>query len=443
MHGFHNHNALVELVNEAKEAIIFDLVDRLLSLNLDILIVVTDSPALLERSWDDKVVVERSAKEFHFGRTLQRVTKKYDLDGFVYFGSGSGVLLDDQQLQDLVIFCQRNENAALFNNFFSVDFAAVANCKLLLNKLDSIANEERNKLSHQRDYFVPISQNPPSRENYLDAYVKMLATDNSLGLFLAEHLDWKPYSLPRNSGTQFDIDTPTDIVLLKKFGMSNSFAAKFLASTWIDHPQLPHIIDLLSQRKARLYVIGRVNPHAWSFLGQRVACNTNILSEGRGMFSYQRAQEDGIRSIIGSYISRDNLQDQFFAELEKVADGALIDTRPIFAYQRPLPQRADRFYSDLFMSEKITDPLVRDFTEQAAKANIPIILGGHSLVAGGLYLLAEIGWKEKIIPQRLHFETEQERFKERRFRDSWSGNYKVEKLGSGEVTRSERIFPTS
>lgn len=408
MHGFSGQNTLEALVNEAKEAIIFDLVDRLLLLKLDVIIVVTDSPSLLERSWGLKVEVERSAKEFHFGRTLHRVTKKYDLDGFIYFGSGSGALLDDQQLQYLVAFCRRDENAALFNNFFSVDFAAVSNCKSLLNKLDRTACEERDKLSCKTDSCATTRRNPPSLADVPCACAEMLATDNLLGFFLAEHLNWESFSLPRNSGTQFDVDTPTDIALLKKFGISNAHIAKFLASTWIDHPHLPHLIDLLSQRKARLYVIGRVNPHAWSFLERRVACNTNILSEGRGMFSYQRGKADGIRSIIGSYIAseKNNLQDQFFAELEKVADGVVIDTRPIFAYQRSLPRRADRFYSDLFMQEKIIDPMVRDFTAQAAEVNIPIVLGGHSLVSGGLYLLAEMAWKEKVIPRRLHFETE-------------------------------------
>ncbi len=410
MHGFSDQTMLESLVNEAKEALVFDLVDRLLPLKLDVIIVVTDSPALLERSWGVKVEVERSAKGFHFGRTLHRITKKYDLDGFVYFGSGSGALLDQQQLQDLITFCRRNENAALFNNFFSVDFAAVANCKSLLNRLDCIAREEREErveLSCTTDSFTTIRQNS-SLTNLSDACAQMLTTDNLLGFFLAKHLDWQSFSLPRNSGTQFDLDTPTDIVLLKKFGMSNVHIAKFLASTWINHPRLPHIIDLLSQRKTRLYVIGRVNPHAWSFLERSVACNTNILSEGRGMFSYQREQADGIRSIIGSYIAsqENNFQNRFFTELEKVADGVLIDTRPIFTYQRALPRRADRFYSDLFMSDKIIDPLVRDFTIQAAEAAIPIILGGHSLVSGGLYLLAEMAWKDKVIPRRLHFETE-------------------------------------
>jgi len=40
--------------------------------------------------------------------------------------------------------------------------------------------------------------------------------------------------------------------------------------------------------------------------------------------------------------------------------------------------------------ESIADPWLRDFTTAAANAPIPVLLGGHGVVAGGLYALAEI-----------------------------------------------------
>ena len=47
---------------------------------------------------------------------------------------------------------------------------------------------------------------------------------------------------------------------------------------------------------------------------------------------------------------------------------------------------------NLRQPEKIADPFVRHFTEAAMQAPIPIVLGGHSLVAGGLYALIEAAW---------------------------------------------------
>jgi hypothetical protein len=42
------------------------------------------------------------------------------------------------------------------------------------------------------------------------------------------------------------------------------------------------------------------------------------------------------------------------------------------------------------MLDSITDPWLRDFTEAAANTPIPVLLGGHSSVAGGLFVLSEI-----------------------------------------------------
>ena len=42
------------------------------------------------------------------------------------------------------------------------------------------------------------------------------------------------------------------------------------------------------------------------------------------------------------------------------------------------------------MADAIIDPWLCEFTQAASQAPIPIILGGHSAVAGGLYVLSEI-----------------------------------------------------
>ena len=62
----------------------------------------------------------------------------------------------------------------------------------------------------------------------------------------------------------------------------------------------------------------------------------------------------------------------------------------LFAAFGKQPNTADRFASDLFWTDVIADSWLREFTYAAKTARIPVILGGHSLVAGGLYVLAEI-----------------------------------------------------
>jgi predicted alpha/beta hydrolase family esterase len=73
-----------------------------------------------------------------------------------------------------------------------------------------------------------------------------------------------------------------------------------------------------------------------------------------------------------------------------MADAALFDSRVLFAAKGLQPDAADRFASDLFWHEAVRDPWLREFTRAAAAAPIPIILGGHSVVSGGLHALVEI-----------------------------------------------------
>lgn len=64
----------------------------------------------------------------------------------------------------------------------------------------------------------------------------------------------------------------------------------------------------------------------------------------------------------------------------------------LFNHLRIVPSASDRFYSDLLRVDEIADPTVREFTRAAANAKIPVLLGGHSLVAGGLWALIDAAW---------------------------------------------------
>lgn len=81
--------------------------------------------------------------------------------------------------------------------------------------------------------------------------------------------------------------------------------------------------------------------------------------------------------------------EKFFARLADTVAAALIDTRVLFAHRKKELSDADRFYSDLGEHELIADPFVREFTRAAKNCGIPVILGGHSLVTGGIFALAE------------------------------------------------------
>lgn len=107
------------------------------------------------------------------------------------------------------------------------------------------------------------------------------------------------------------------------------------------------------------------------------------------MVASERLDRGEVRSLLGKLVALLG-PDGFFEELAQVADVALIDTRVLMASAGAYPSDADRFASDLFLIDDIEDPWLRAFTAAAARAPLPVLLGGHGIVAGGLYALAGI-----------------------------------------------------
>lgn len=100
------------------------------------------------------------------------------------------------------------------------------------------------------------------------------------------------------------------------------------------------------------------------------------------------------RSLLAFHL-REVGSARFFAELAELSDVACIDTRPLLSHLGVQASRADRFWSDLGCPERIEHPFLRELTQAAQDAPLPVILGGHSLVSGGLMLLTEAAWREE------------------------------------------------
>jgi hypothetical protein len=67
----------------------------------------------------------------------------------------------------------------------------------------------------------------------------------------------------------------------------------------------------------------------------------------------------------------------------------LLDNRVILASRGLWPSALDRFNSDLYRWNEVDEPFLRSLTHAAAEAPIPVLMGGHSVVAGGLMALTE------------------------------------------------------
>lgn len=98
-----------------------------------------------------------------------------------------------------------------------------------------------------------------------------------------------------------------------------------------------------------------------------------------------------VRSLLGFYLDAVGLE-RFFEALATMAQAVFLDNRAILVHRGLWPSAADRFHSDLRQPAQIQDPFVRALTEAATAAPMPVVMGGHSLVSGGMYALIEAAW---------------------------------------------------
>jgi hypothetical protein len=358
-HGSLGESDGERLVEEGRKASTRDLVEALKRAGLSRVFVVTQDEEFGRSLAGHGVLLRQSDEPFHFGRALAKLVYKEKLDGLLYFGSGSGVLLRDSNVRDLACFARRTGRQVVLNNFYSCDFAAIAGARGL---------EE----------------------------AALPSIDNSLGFALAD-AGYTCFGLPRDIQTLVDIDTPTDLLLLAATERGGRYLRAFLAQRPWPHPALGPLLERLTNRSARLYLVGRLSPGTWARFEKEVACRTAGLVEGRGLRGYP----DRPGTVLGEILEEIGAT-AFFERLSRVADVAILDTRVLLARDGILPPAHDRFASDLLRPNEIGDPRWAEFTAAAMASPVPVLLGGHSLVSGGLYLLAEACWKGKDLPFRLH-----------------------------------------
>ena len=367
MTGSGEGSEVERMVAQARQAITLDTVDKALTVEaVDRVIVSTNSRSLAEALRDKPVYVELDApgEEFHFGRRLLTLIDKYEIERLFYMGGGSGPLLSAAQMGHMAENLLSADHLLIANNFYSTDFAAFTPAPILKDAA------------------------PP-------------AFDNDLGWLLGETLGLPIRELPRTAATQLDVDTPIDLMTLKLHPAAGRYVRRYLERLDLDISHLEEAIKFFTDREAMVVVAGRVSAATWTYLESETACQVRLFTEERGMRASGRQARGEVRSLLGFYL--DEVGDErFFATLSTLGQAAFIDSRVIFAHRGLWPPAADRFYSDLRQPEKIADPFVRHFTEAAMQAPIPIVLGGHSLVAGGLYALIEAAWaRGKDLPRHV------------------------------------------
>lgn len=350
-----------QLVYRATQSAVLDLLDVLNAQGIQPVIVA--GPQL---NWLDdvpQVVCDTDDGDFHFGERLAELIERYALSPVIYFGAGSAPLLNQEMvglMQGMLHQSAYGQNSqipthiALTNNLHSSDWLGI---------------------SHAHDA-LPI--------------IRQAERDNSLAWMLHENWEFDVRVLSGvRPASSMDLDTPTDLALIRHHPACPPHLAEALRDPLLDRIPVKSIIESLVRDGSRVALIGRVSPLAWQALNKATLSWIRVYSEERGMVASERLDRGEVRSLLGRLLELLG-PEGFFEELSRLVDVAIIDSRVLMASHRHYPDDADRYASDLFLPDEISDPWLRDFTAAAAKASIPILLGGHGTVAGGLYALAEI-----------------------------------------------------
>jgi hypothetical protein len=276
--------------------------------------------------------------------------------GVVVLGSGAVPLATKADRRAFVETAAADALVALANNRFSSDIVAVACAERLLGLPD-------------------------------------LPADNALPRWLVEVARYRVEDLRRRWRLAFDVDGPLELLLL---GREPASEAPQLAQA---REHVAAVAAVAADRRRELLLAGRVSTATLRWLETSVEARVRALVEERGLRAASALAQGGAgvepqrapASVLGLLLDRDG-PGSLGDHLERLCDGAIVDTRVLLAHrygadEQAWPAAEDRFSSDLLLPDRIHDPWLRELTESAANAGIPVVLGGHSVVGPGLRLL--------------------------------------------------------
>jgi hypothetical protein len=233
-------------------------------------------------------------------------------------------------------------------------------------------------------------------------------TDNAAPRALADD-GWAWRDLAAARWTRFDVDTTLDLALLRLATRLEGTRqidrsvtgflemARLPGDRQLNVPHLEAIGEVVRSRRAELVVAGRVPGATLLVLETETACRVRAIVEERGMRS-ARGPGSPPRSILASFMARTS-PGELIAELARLGDAVVLDTRVLMAAMAGTPDASawppeeERFASDFGDATRIGTGWLRELIEAATAASVPILFGGHGLVADGLRLIVAAAWQ--------------------------------------------------
>jgi len=356
-----------QLLRQVREAIVLEQIEKARATGVFAgVIVCTERAELAEqaRALGAEVDLDPPGVAFHFGRRLQELIRRRGLPAVVAMGGGAGPLMTEEEMGFIGGLFRARERFVAANNVFSADIIAFAPADALLQ--------------------IP----PPPMDNSL-----ALALHHEAGLPLA--------ALPRRLGFHFDVDTPSDMLVLGVHPGCGPRVRRVIGELaergTIDLAPVQAAKRALVDPTKDVFIFGRLNGPLFAYLDEQARCRIRLLSEERGMKALGRDVRGEVRSLLGHLLDAVGAAG-LVRVLETLCGTAFLDTRVLLAHARRVVSAADRFYSDLKMPEQIQDPWLRELTAAAAASKLPILLGGHGLVHGGIWALVDAAHREGLAP---------------------------------------------
>lgn len=207
---------------------------------------------------------------------------------------------------------------------------------------------------------------------------------------------------------RFDVDTTLDLALLRladRLDGTRSLPdavrgfiemARLPGGRALEVPHLERLGEVIRDREAELVVAGRVPGPTMAELETETACRVRAFVEERGMRSARRGAAP--RSLLAAFMAQTSPA-ELIAELSGLGDAVVLDTRVVMAARAgsadagDWPPEEERLASDFGDASRIATPWLRELTEAAAAAPVPVLCGGHALVSDGMRIIVRSAWQ--------------------------------------------------
>lgn len=350
--GGRPRTSIEEEMAAVRKAVVLDTIETIVRAGeVDEVILCTNFVDLAREAAALGARVDFQTRRFRFGRRLLDVVERYRLANVIYLGGPAAPLFREEDWRFLASQLRQRKNVVLQNNVQSPDVIAFTPAQALSA--------------------IPVPE-----------------SDNELGFALRD-LGLERILLPNSARVNFDIDTPTDALILRFCRKGGPRTMQVLDQLPWDDTRIRRVHQVMATPGAELVVAGRVGPSVVTYLNMNIPLRVRLFSEERGMKALGRQRRGEVVSLLGFLHERVGTRD-FFSLLSRCGQAVMLDSRVLFAHWKKDFDDWDRFQSDLGRYDLVKDPVLAELTRGALESPVPVVLGGHCLVSGGLWLLAEV-----------------------------------------------------